>query len=722
MGKIKVLDKQVSELIAAGEVIERPASIIKEVLENAIDAKATAVTVEIKRGGITYLRVTDNGIGISKEDLPTAFLRHATSKVEQEADLERISTLGFRGEALASIAAVAKVEMISKPQDAPMGARIVLHGGEQLSLEEAGCPDGTTLIVRDLFYNVPARLKFLKKDVTEGNAIQGMIEKLAVSHPEISFKFIRDNKPVLHTAGDNQLISAIYSVWGKEFASSLLETTYEYNGVKVEGFLSKPGFVRSNRAMQHFFVNNRYVRSRTCMVSLEEGYKNAIMVGKFPACVLKISLDYRLVDVNVHPAKTEVRFVNEKNVFDAVYFAVKNALSKDNVLKNSVGEPKKTTTPVVSVEDMVRLSAREQSAGKNGSLQGNGSSRGRGNSSPGDAFSREKGSQDTFSRMNAPEFQKLFQKSGDFHSNLLSKDAPKSAKRETGAENPTEEKVSSFSKQWEEIPHPAQSGLSEPKRESPSSVVSEKEGETDPNQKSGERSHTAEKEKTVFEEEGGFTFLSPQSFLRREEEDAKQEPIQPVMEEVVNRISVRMIGELFSTYVLFQANDTFVMLDKHAAHERILFEKLKKELDLKESQVLLAPKRLILSAEEYDVLEGNLDRFAGYGFRFLTGGGVAQITEAPLILHRYDLAGIVQSMIESMMEGKQELAPEEFEDLLHSMACRAAIKANEKNSPKELEELVRQVYDEDIRHCPHGRPVGITMSKYEIEKRFGRHQ
>lgn len=704
MGKIKVLDKQVSELIAAGEVIERPASIMKEVLENAIDAKATAVTVEIKRGGISYLRITDNGTGISKEDLPTAFLRHATSKVEREADLERISTLGFRGEALASIAAVAKVEMISKPQGVPIGARVVLHGGEQISLEEAGCPDGTTLIVRDLFYNVPARLKFLKKDVTEGNAIQGIIEKLAVSHPEISFKFIRDNKTVLHTAGDNQLISAVYSVWGKEFASSLLETKYEYNGVKVEGFLSRPGFVRSNRAMQHFFVNNRYVRSRTCMASLEEGYKNAIMVGKFPACVLKISLDYRLVDVNVHPAKTEVRFVNEKNVFDAVYFAVKNVLSRENVLKNGVGETKKASVPVVSVEDMVRLSARGQSAGENGSLEGKGSSKERSPSSSGGAFSREKGSQDTFSRMNAPEFQKLFQQSGDFHSNLLSKDTPKSAKEES----PSEDKVSSFSTQREEIPHPAQSRLSEPKRE----TLPEPERKMEENS-SGEE--------TVFEE-SGFTFLSSRSFLRREEDETKRESAQPVMEEVVSRISVRMIGELFSTYVLFQANDTFVMLDKHAAHERILFEKLKKQLDLKESQVLLSPQRLILSAEEYDVLEENLDRFAEYGFRFLSGDGVAQITEAPLILHRYDLSGVVQSMIESMAEGKQELAPEEFEDLLHSMACRAAIKANEKNSPKELEELVRQVYEEDITHCPHGRPVGITMSKYEIEKRFGRHQ
>ena len=310
MPKINVLEKHVAELIAAGEVIERPASIVKELIENSIDAGATAVTVEIKNGGIKYIRITDNGCGIAYEDVPTAFLRHATSKVRYEYDLDSIGTLGFRGEALASVSAVARVEMLTKTPDSQFGTRIELAGGEQISLSEAGCPDGTTIVVRDLFYNVPARLKFLKRDISEAGAVSGIVDKIALSNPRISIKFIKEGKVELHTPGDGNVLSAVYAVFGKEFARTLMPVDYTYQGVQISGFVSIPDLSKANRKSQHFFVNNRYIKSRTCAGALEEAYRHSIMVGKFPACVLYLQVPNNAVDVNVHPAKTEIRFMN----------------------------------------------------------------------------------------------------------------------------------------------------------------------------------------------------------------------------------------------------------------------------------------------------------------------------------------------------------------------------------------------------------------------------
>ena len=328
MGKINVLDKHVAELIAAGEVVERPSSVIKELVENAVDAGATVLTVEIKNGGTTFMRVTDNGCGIAREDVPVAFLRHATSKVKVQDDLENIATLGFRGEALASIAAVAHVELLTRTADELAGTHYVISGGEEECCEDAGCAQGTTFVVRDLFYNTPARMKFLKKDATEANAVAAVMDRLALSHPEVSVRFIRDGKETLHTPGDGKLKSAIYAVFGKEFTAGLMPVEYAYNGVEVSGFVSKPANARPNRSMQHFFLNGRYVKSRTAMVALEEAFKGSLMVGKMPACVLHLRMAYGSVDVNVHPAKIEVRFLNERPIFDAVYHGVKTALNQ----------------------------------------------------------------------------------------------------------------------------------------------------------------------------------------------------------------------------------------------------------------------------------------------------------------------------------------------------------------------------------------------------------
>ncbi|MCM1578570.1 MAG: DNA mismatch repair endonuclease MutL, partial [Ruminococcus sp.] len=343
MPKVHVLDKELSELIAAGEVIERPSSIIKELLENSIDSGATVITAEIKQGGIAYIRVTDNGCGISYSDVPTAFLRHATSKLSAREDLNSIHTLGFRGEALASISAVAKCEIMTKPAEEEYGTRYKIEGTEEKLYEKTGCPDGTTIVIRDIFYNVPARLKFLKKDKYEGNAIASIIGKIAVSHPEISFTFIRDNRREVFTPGDGSLYSSVYSVFGREFAAAQLPVDYSLGGIKVSGFAVKPLFGRRNRAMQHFFVNGRYVKSFTCMGALEEAYRNNIMEGKFPACVLFMDIPPVLVDVNVHPAKIEVRFSDDKAVYDALYFAVKNAiLCDDGAARMNLGERKRT--------------------------------------------------------------------------------------------------------------------------------------------------------------------------------------------------------------------------------------------------------------------------------------------------------------------------------------------------------------------------------------------
>ncbi|MBQ8883262.1 MAG: DNA mismatch repair endonuclease MutL, partial [Oscillospiraceae bacterium] len=356
MAKINLLKREISELIAAGEVIDRPASVIKELLENSIDSGADVITVEIKNGGRTYMRITDNGCGIAKNELPTAFLRHATSKIAEKSDLDSILTLGFRGEALASVAAVAKVDVISKMPEEQFGAHYSIEGSQEKILEDSGCQDGTTIIVRDIFYNVPARLKFLKKDVTEGNSVAAIVNKIAISHPEISFKFIRDNKTELLTAGDGKLYSAIYAVFGKEFAKTLIPVNYTSDGIHVTGYISKPLESKAKRNFQNFYINNRYIKSVTCMVALEEAYKNQIMTGKFPACILCLDIPPNLIDVNVHPTKIEVRFSDERMIYNSVYFAVKNAL----LLNDGPTQLDVTKTRYFSDKDLYKTPETEQ--------------------------------------------------------------------------------------------------------------------------------------------------------------------------------------------------------------------------------------------------------------------------------------------------------------------------------------------------------------------------
>lgn len=636
MPQINILPKHIAELIAAGEVVERPASIVKEIMENAIDAGADKITLEIKRGGITYIRITDNGCGIDRENIRKAFISHATSKISTADDLNAICTLGFRGEALASIAAVSRVEVMTRTEQEPVGTRYCIEGGEETVIDDAGCPKGTTLVVRDLFYNTPARMKFLKKDVSEGNAVASVVDRIALSHPEVSVRFIRDSKDVLFTSGDGKLDSAIYKVLGRDFASTLIPCDYELEGVRVSGYISKPFNARPNRMMQYFFLNDRFIKTRTGMVALEEAYKNSVMVGKFPACVLKIQIAPGAVDVNVHPAKTEVRFANEKMIFNAVYYCAKSALQQGDT----------------------RVQA-------------------------------------SFSRKVARQFMPL----------------------------PTEGKqIKIYEQQLEQIKKEAQ-----PNQDFWTNTTS------------AEFKKEAEKPKPiVFNDNSKFEIekndepdLIP-CFKPTVQEpvptsETKTEPVvtAPIVEPEPVRPEVepyRVIGEAFRTYILVEQGKKLLIIDKHAAHERMLFEKFKANRDGIETQMLLSPVTVTLSKEEYSAVLDNLDLLEKAGYHVEDfGGGMVIVNECPTAVADADLAEVIMELAGYLVTSQKELIPEKLDWIYHSTACRAAIKAGDRTSDYELDKFVEKLLNNpDIRYCPHGRPVLIEMSRYEIEKNFGR--
>ena len=654
MARIQVLDKHVAELIAAGEVVERPSSVVKELVENAVDAGSSVVTVEIKHGGTSYLRVTDNGCGIAREDVPVAFLRHATSKVRDQEDLEGIGTLGFRGEALASIAAVARVELLTREKDQLAGTRYVISGGEEEALDDAGCAPGTTIIVRDIFYNTPARMKFLKKDVVEGNSVAGVMDKIALSHPEVSFRFLRDGKEVLHTPGDGSLKSAIYAVFGKEFTQGLLPVRYEYGGVSVEGYVSKPAAARPNRSMQNFFLNGRYVKSRTAMVALEEAFKGSLMVGKLPACVLHLKVSFRAVDVNVHPAKIEVRFVNEKPVFDCIYHGVKTALNQEDT-PSVASFPVRQAAPVLpqpAAPEQIRLSPPPS--------------------------------------------------------------APQAA--QAAEEEPLPPRPAPPSREEPEIsvprlPQPYAAGagrgvlrdsasvFSSPFASRPAQPQPEQEPEPAPLRAGGET-----------EEEPA----APAA----EAEPAARETAPPAVQEE----EFRLVGEAFATYIILERGGELVWIDKHAAHERMIYEKLKAQRGDADCQLLLQPVSVTLEKNEYAaVLEaGELFRRAGFEVEDF-GAGTILVRTAPMILEGQGVADAVMEMAGYLARSKTDLTTEKLDWLYHNVACRAAVKAGDESSPQEMLALARRLAAHpEIRYCPHGRPVSIVMRKKDLEKQFGR--
>lgn len=686
MGRINVLDKHMAELIAAGEVVERPASVIKELVENSIDAGSKSITIEIMHGGVSYIRVTDDGCGIMREDIRNAFVRHATSKVLNEDDLNSISTLGFRGEALASVSAVARVELLTLSDNEDMGSRFVIHGGEELEFDSAGCPRGTTIIVRDIFYNVPARMKFLKKDVSEGNAVTAIVDKIALSHPEIAFTYIRDGKQALKTTGDGELLSSIYAVYGRDFAKTLIPVDYSLNGVKVHGYVSQPYNSRANRNMQNFFINNRYVRCRTAMVALEEACKGMVMVGKFPACVLHIDLSFEGVDVNVHPAKTEIRFLNERPVFDAVYHGVKSALLLNHKEKEAsftdkpqfgkAPEAAKKTNPFT----FEYLKTAQQKAPASQAQP---------------AIKPANGEEPIVfvPKKSVPlQAQRLSDSAGDKASisaylDLLNK----------ASENPVD--AAAFDEPQSVEKAPSQADESEVKQS------------LDEN---SNKAVEAVPEKEKDEPQGTDEFPD-------KKENTNTDELNPIAE--ITKPAVKYIGEAFNTYILAQRGDKeLLVIDKHAAHERIIYERLKQEKGRAYSQLLLQPLTVLLSVGEYDAAINNIEAFENLGFEIQDFGNSTILVRAyPQYLKPEDIELTIQEMAGYLLENKRQIESEKMDWVYHNAACRAAIKGGNINFEQELEEILRIVEsDERIRYCPHGRPVSAVIKKSEFEKMFGR--
>ncbi len=661
MSKINVLNKHIAELIAAGEVVERPSSVVKELVENAIDAKASSITVEIKNGGITHIRVTDNGEGIEKDDVKKAFLKNATSKILLADDLEKISTLGFRGEALASICAVSKVEIITKTKDEIMGVHYEVEGGEEGNVEEIGASNGTTIIVKDLFYNVPARLKFLKKDISESNAIAKLIDRLALSHPDVSFKFIKDGKMVLNTPGDGEVSSAIYSVYGKDFNDSLIPLEYSLNGLKACGYISLPVYARANRNMQHFFINGRYVKTKTAMVALEEAFKGAIMVQKFPSCVLYITVPFDMVDVNVHPSKVEVRFVNEKPIFDLIYHGVKTALlNRDKPVSMKLGAQKCETAVNDHRENLLENN-------KNNVIN-----------------ITEKKDDKIFNEvMNIPQENKKINISDvNFDDGIEIFIPKKNAKIELKSSE--------------------QSYL-------------KKDNITFKNKVENVMPIKVEPIKTERNTDVSVEKAPTKSFAVADQtEIANLKP---------QEVTLNVVGEIFDTYIVVQKNkDEVIFIDKHAAHERLIYEDLMSKKGKDYAQVLLEPIVVTLSKDEYDAAINNLNLFIDAGFDIDDfGEGDVVVRSTPLSLDSADVKDVVVEMATHILENKKDVENSHNQWLYQNVACRAAIKGGLKGSKEEMIALVKKLGENpNVRYCPHGRPISMTMKKSEIEKQFGR--
>lgn len=635
MPQINILPKEVYQLIAAGEVVERPSSVVKEMIENSVDAGAKNITVEIKNGGSTYIRITDDGCGIARSEVKKVFISHATSKIKVSDDLDKIGTLGFRGEAMASISAVAKVQLLTRTPDEEIGTRYEIAGGQELDFSDAGCPVGTTIVVADIFFNTPARMKFLKKDVTEANAVAGVVERIAVSHPEISFRFIRDGKQTLITSGNGDLKSTIYSVFGREFANSLIPVDYEINNMRVSGFVTKPSMSRKSRGMQFFFINSRLVKSQTAMAALEQAYRNSIMVGRFPGCVLNIECNSSFVDVNVHPAKIEVRFANEKPVFELVYYGVKNAIEMLDTPKEAhFSAPRPTQTTVNGKIDFFK--PKEEM--------------------PTQMQFKQESNPDDFWRVASPD--------------VVRDKSPKSEE----AQNYVEESTTTAKLDLSKITKPATSN----------------------EQQANNESETLEQTKPLPKQEKAESVEVP---------------------------DFRLVGEIFKTYIIIEMDGDCYMIDKHAAHERMNFEALKASTEIA-SQVLLSPVAVRLSREEYNAVLSNLDLYSKCGFAIEDfGNSTVLVRECPSILDGEDVSGLVEETASKLLDGKTDITPEQMDWIFHSASCRAAVKAGDKTSPYEMELFVKKLLaNPNIRYCPHGRPVMIKLSKYDIEKQFGRIQ
>ena len=636
MPKILQLSPHVANLIAAGEVVERPASVAKELLENAVDAGASQITVEIRDGGMTFMRITDNGCGMSPEDARTAFLRHATSKLRSAEDLAAIATMGFRGEALAAIASVSRIDLLTKTPGSISGTSLSLEAGTITEESEAGCPDGTTIIVRDLFFNTPARMKFMKSDTVEGGRVSAAVQLQALAHPEVAFRFIRDGKEVLSTPGTGQLEAAVYCVYGRE-CGKMVKVESRWEGYSLTGYISKPTDARPSRALQTFFVNDRPVKSRILIAALEEAYRNQIMVGKFPACVLHLHLPASVVDVNVHPAKTEVKFLNEKAVFDCVHYGVLGALNKT------------PDRPQVQFKPVPAPAAP----------------------APKTAAPKAPKQENFFRTMTAGEYK-------TFSSAV--KEAPKPSPLAAAATAAAVERI---------VQKPVKEQVILPKIDPvPLPPLPEKKPEP---------------------------VVVPVPV-------PVEEPVQEAIASMPQEIPWRFVGELYNSYIIVEQGEEAYLIDKHAAHERILFEKLKANQEAISSQSLLSPVACRLSPEEASILLANKALLEELGFETEEfGENTLLLRQIPMDLGVEQAQETLEQMAADLLNGRRERKDNVRDEILHTVACKAAIKAGWHSSEKELKVLAEQVMArDDLKHCPHGRPICITLSKKQLEKQFKR--
>jgi DNA mismatch repair protein MutL len=620
MSKINLLPPHVADMIAAGEVVERPGSVVKELLENSIDAGARNVTVEIKGGGMTYIRVTDDGCGMSPEDAGVAFIRHATSKLKSERDLEAIGTLGFRGEALAAIAAVSRIEMMTREKGSPEGVRVVLEAGDIIEMTPWGCPEGTTIIVRDLFYNTPARLKFMKSDRAEGANCVFAALCCALGRPDVSLRCVKDGKEEFFSPGDGRIDSCVYSLLGREMASNMVECLSGDEAVKVRGYVSVPHAGRGNRNAQYFFCNGRYIRSKTIQAALEQAYQNSMMVGRFPYCVLYLEMSYASVDVNVHPTKREVKFSDEKRVFDAVYYAVLSALSREtNTAEIRLSEGTRAVLGLNRDPSPDRPEQASRPAAYPPSApDAKGTSRRRGES-----------------LFRAP----MRQEETAYQTSIPLPRGGRPGQDSTGQ---------MFHVKHEKEPAPAK-GAGQPARE-------------------------------VF----------------------------------------RVVGEALGTYIIVERSDGIVLIDKHAAHERIIFDRLKARQGGLMSQTLIAPAIFSPGAEDLELIFEHGELLAELGFEIEPYGENTAVIRAVPADTEEDPVPLLEEILEKLRSGRAGDLSGARDQILHTIACKAAIKAGKRSEPAELEALAERVLSGEVKYCPHGRPVAVTLTKKELDREFKR--
>ncbi|MGM9522918.1 MAG: DNA mismatch repair endonuclease MutL [Faecousia sp.] len=713
MPKIQQLSPHVADLIAAGEVVDRPAGAAKELVENAIDAGAKNITVEIQNGGMTFLRVTDDGCGMSAEDAPTAFLRHATSKLREASDLEAIHTLGFRGEALAAISAVSRVDLMTKTADAEFGTGLHLDAGIVTEQGDVGCPNGTTIIVRDLFYNTPARMKFMKRDTVEASALLSMVQRLALAHPEVAFRVLRDGEEQLHTAGDGRLYSAVYAVMGRTTAQEMTEVDSRYEKYALTGYVSKPNASRGNRSNQIFFVNGRHVRSKSMTAALEEAYRNALMVGRYPSCVLHLTMPEHLVDVNVHPAKTEVRFLNERDVFDCIRYGVQGALERASgrvPLQLPHSEKPRTQTTAVPKQNFFRRMSAEDYRAVAAVMQ--------------DSARADKLAYDTV----GADIIRPRRVEGTAETEKIATAAAQSRNDNVGQGHvPAGAETTDCVQTCSPVPSAASrtAGTCPQTTVGDDTVGADIIRPRDTEEGTGtDKIATAQAPRNdgvgskapAAEDDGACTGASgmPQATASQETEIQQELPLQTQ--------SYRVVGEVLDTYIIVEQDRQVLLIDKHAAHERILFEKLRRSSEPIMSQLLLEPILCQPEREEAAILIENAALLNECGFEVSDyGDGTLAVRRVPAELDPADAESALNQLASDLLSGKRTDPAALRDTMLHTVACKAAIKGGRHTDARERESLVKQVLsDPSLKYCPHGRPIVAVLTASQLERSFKR--